>query len=95
MRTIRLDTVVDAELEDAKRRWARVDDAWDAIEWTLARDPSIGDPLTEGGLARSFVYAGSYAHEMPTIQIIYVTDEHYVTIKSVRFTEPLHSAGRA
>jgi hypothetical protein len=95
MLTVRLDTIVDAELEDARRRWARVDDAWNAIEWALARDPEVGTPVTESGTARSFIFEGSWAHEMPTIRVLYVVEEPHVTIKSVDFRYPLHSAGRA
>ena len=58
------------------------------ILWVLARDPTRGVPLTEGGQARSFTYEGSWAHEMPTIVVIYDVDDHYVTIHEVRFSNP-------
>jgi hypothetical protein len=93
--TIRLDSAVEGDLDDARRKWERVDDAWNTIEWALARDPTIGTPLSESGLARSLVVDGSWAHDMPTIQIVYIFEEPYVTIKSVRFSDPAHSAGNA
>ena len=95
MRTVRVDTIVDADLEDARRRWERVDDAWDMIEWVLARDPTKGEPLTENGSARSFVFTGSIAHGMPNIQVIYVDESPYVTIRAVRFSNPTFTAGSA
>jgi hypothetical protein len=95
MRTVRVDSAVDGELEDARREWRRVDDAWEMIEWVLMRDPTKGTPLTESGTARSFVFDGSIAHEMPTIQIVYVVDENYITIKAVIFSSPTFSAGLA
>lgn len=95
MRTVRLDLSAEADLEDAKHEWPRLEDAWIMIEWVLARDPTKGLPLSESGLARSFVFDGSWAHDMPTIQILYVFEEPYVTIKSVRISHPTHSAGQA
>lgn len=95
MRTIRLDTIVDDALDEARGQWERVDDAWNMIEWVLARDPTKGVPVTESGSARSFVFVGSHAHGMPDIQVIYVDEAPYVTIKSVKFSEPTFTAGSA
>ena len=94
-RTIRVENAVDAEMDDARRSWARLDDAWAVIEWVLAHDPTKGTPLTESGLARSFVYDGSIAHQMPTIQVIYVDENPYLTIKAIRITAPVYTAGNA
>ncbi len=51
--------------------------------------------MSEGGSARSFLFDGSWAHEMPTIQILYVIEEPYVTIKAAAFRNPIGSAGTA
>lgn len=95
MRSVRVDSEVEAELEDARRIWLRVDDAWEMIEWVLARDPTSGSPVTESGAARSFVFEGAWAHNMPTIQVLYMFDDRYVTIKSARFFNPMLSGGTA
>lgn len=95
MRDIRVDTVVDDKLDEARREWARVDDAWVMIEWVLMRDPTVGEPMTESGQSRSFVFNGSVAHDMPDIQIVYVFDDNYITISSMRFWRPTYSAGNA
>jgi hypothetical protein len=95
MRTVRTEPEVDDALDEARNHWGRLDDAWMMIEWVLARDPTKGTPLSESGKARSFVFEGSIAHEMPNIQIIYVDEAPYVTIKSVRFIAPTFTAGRA
>ena len=95
MRTVRQDISVDPDLDDACLRWPRARDAWGMIEWVLAHDPTKGSPVTEGGLARSFVFDGSWAHDMPTIQILYVWEEPYVTIKSATFRNPTYSGGTA
>lgn len=95
MRTVRQEPAVDAALDEACLRWSRTEDAWGMITWVLARDPTTGEPVTEGGLARSLVFVGSWAHEMPTIQILYVFDEAYVTIHAAEFRDPTSSAGTA
>lgn len=95
MRVVRVDTDADVALDDARAGWARVDDAWEMIEWVLMRDPTVGEPLTESGTSRTFVFAGSITHEMPDIQVVYIFDENYITIKSVRFGAPSYSAGTA
>jgi hypothetical protein len=74
---------------------ARTQEAWDAVIWVLARDPTRGDPLTESAQARTFVYEGSWAHDMPTITVLYVIEEPYVTIRGARFTDAKTTAGHA
>jgi hypothetical protein len=95
MFTVRLDIEVDDALIEANDKWHRLDDAWNMIEWALARDPTVGRPLSESGHARTFVFDGSHAHQMPTIQVVYVFEPPYVTIKAVSFRDPGHSAGTA
>jgi hypothetical protein len=95
MRAVRQEIEVDAALDEACRKWSRTEEAWEAITWVLARDPTCGFPLAEGGHARSFVYEGSWAHEMPTIQILYVIEDPYVTIKTALFRDPTTSGGNA
>jgi hypothetical protein len=95
MRSVRQELAVDDALDDACLRWSRTQDAWDMIVWVLAHDPTAGDPISEGGLARSFVFDGSWAHQMPTIQILYIIEEPYVTIKTADFRDPIGSAGTA
>jgi hypothetical protein len=95
MRTVREDLEVELALEEACSKWSRTQEAWDVVTWVLAHDPTRGDPLTESGLARTFVYEGSWAHDMPTITILYVIEEPYVTIRRARFTDARTTAGRA
>jgi hypothetical protein len=95
MRDVRLELEVDSELEDARQQWARLDDAWGMIEWVLMRDPTVGEPQTESGRSRSFVFRGSVAHEMPDIQVIYVFDDNLITVKSIRIGQPAHAGGHA
>jgi hypothetical protein len=95
MRTVREEPDVTAAVDDACERWSRAQDAWDVISWVISRDPTCGVPLTEGGQARAFVYEGSWAHEMPTIVVIYDVDDHYVTIREARFSDARSTGGSA
>lgn len=95
MRSVRTEFSVDEALEQARSEWERLDDAWAMIEWVLARDPTKGIPLSESGKARAFVFEGSNVHAMPNIEVVYVEEPFYVTIKSVRFSRPTYSAGLA
>ena len=84
-----------AEVDEAKEKWARTDDAWQTVFWVLSRDPTVGEPLTEGGHLRSIVFDGSWAHEMPTIYVLYEIGEHEIVIHKAHFTDAKTSAGRA
>lgn len=85
MLTVFEDFAVQEELDKAKERWSRTDEAWLAITWALARDPTIGEPLTERGHLRAFVYVGAYSYDMPTITVLYDYDRNAINIRSARF----------
>ena len=95
MLSVREEPDVQLAVDDACERWERARDAWDVITWVLARDPTCGDPMVEGGQARTFVYQGSWAHDMPTIVVLYVIEPPYITIRAVRFSDPATAAGNA
>jgi hypothetical protein len=95
MRSVVESAEVMADVDEAKEKWARTEDAWDALLWVLARDPTKGEPLTEGGHLRFLVFDGSWAHEMPTIHVLYEITEHQVILQKVRFSDAPTSAGRA
>jgi hypothetical protein len=95
MRSVIESAEVMADVDEAKERWARTQDAWDALFWVLARDPTVGVPLTEGGHLRSLVFDGSWAHEMPSIHVLYEITEQEVTIHKAHFSDASTSAGQA
>lgn len=95
MLSVRQEFEVDDALAAATHKYSRTQDAWDMIIWVLARDPTVGTPLSEGGTSRSFVFEGSWAHDMPTIQIVHVYEHPYVTIKSAAFRDPDSQGGNA
>lgn len=85
MRSVRESPAVQEAADYAIEQWSRAEDAWEAVKWALARDPTLGDPLSEGGRARSFTFEGATALDMPTIVTLYEFDDAYVTILSARF----------
>jgi plasmid stabilization system protein ParE len=95
MRTVVESVEVMADVDEAKERWARTEDAWATVFWVLSRDPTIGEPLTERGHLRAVVFDGSWAHEMPTIYVLYEITETAIVIQKARFTDAKTSAGRA
>jgi hypothetical protein len=54
----------------------------------LARDPTVGVPLTEFGHLRAFTFEGRYIFDIPTIVVIYEFDQDIITIQSARFQDP-------
>lgn len=97
LRDVREDRAVEQSVNDAYRKWARADEAWEAVTWALARDPySAGPAITESGNVRVFVFEGARSFHMPTVRVVYLIEPHAVTIKSAFFEESIHMyAGRA
>jgi hypothetical protein len=84
-----------AAVDDAENSWGRFDDAWSAVKWVLSRDPTVGSPLTEGGRVRAFVYDGSWALDMPTIDVVYEITDSQIIIQRARFRDAGTSSGHA
>ena len=53
MRTIREEVAAQRAVDAACERWAGADEAWSVVTWVLARDPTVGRPLREGGNVRT------------------------------------------
>ena len=81
----------------AYRRWARANEAWEAVTWAIARDPyGAGPPLTESGKTRQLVFEGARSIGMPSIRIVYVVEPTCVIIHEASFEEASHMyAGHA
>jgi hypothetical protein len=89
------DSRVTRALDAAINRWTRAQDAWDAVVWTVARDPECGSPVTESGRTRAFTLEGARSIDMPKVTIIYVISIAIV-IHDARFEEATYSqAGTA
>ena len=95
MRTIVESPEVMNAVDDASDQWSRFDDAWSAVTWALAKDPTVGLPLVEGGHFRSLVFEGSWAHDMPTIDLVYEITPTEIVLHRARFRNAISTAGRA
>jgi hypothetical protein len=94
---VREEPAVGKAVDAAHLRWARAHEAWEAVTWTIARDPyGAGPPLTESGNTRQLVFEGARSFGMPSIRIVYVIEPTCVIIHEAIFEESPHMhAGRA
>lgn len=67
-------------LEAAERIWPNVEHVWEAIEWTLVRDPGVGAMLSESGRIRAFVFEGARSVGWPDVRIIYEESPDLIVI---------------
>ena len=97
MLDVREEPAVEKAVDAAYRRWARADEAWEAVTWAIARDPyGAGPPLTESGKTRQLVFEGARSIGMPSIRIVYVVEPTCVIIHEASFEEASHMhAGHA
>lgn len=89
MRTIREEEIARNAVNEALANpaWSRASDAWDCITWSIAHEPSIGEPVTESGRVRSFVFEGAKSIGMPTVQVLYEVDGDLIVIHDARFSD--------
>jgi hypothetical protein len=96
VRSVIEDSRVSRAIDDAKLKWPRAGDAWDAVVWVIARDPSIGRPLTESGNVRSFTFDGAKSIGLPTVTVLYEVQHIVIVVHDALFQEPTFAqAGRA
>lgn len=96
MRDVFEDSSVSAEVDQAKDRWKRAEDAWDALVWTISREPELGQPLTESGSTRALTLEGARSIDLPTVTAVYDVEEARVTITDVKFEDAAYGqAGTA
>ena len=74
------------ELDELARLNPRIEEAYAALEWHLARDPSAGVPVPVGD-ASFFVHkqGGNGALMLPSIAAVYTLDLDELTIRRIRF----------
>lgn len=85
MHTVREERAAHEAVNDALEQWDRAADAWDAVTWAVARDPEVGEPLTESGLTRSFTFQGAVSIDMPTVTVVYEIQTEYIVIHNAHF----------
>lgn len=78
-------------VDAAYRQWPRADEAWEAITWTLSRDPyGAGPPVTESGKTRMMTFDGARSIGMPSVRIVYVVEPTKVVIHEAVFLDAKH-----
>lgn len=87
MLTIVEQPAVTEAVHEAIQKYQRTEDQWDALRWTLARDPKFGSALTESGKTRLAVIQGAQSIDMPTIEAIYEIEDPYIVIHKVTFSK--------
>ena len=97
MRTIRYQRRVAEAIDAAGEKWAGAEDVWNAMEWTLARDPTVGAPLNEPGTVRTYMIQGAKSVGWPTATAIYkIESEDVIVIEDAQFEEAgIYQAGHA
>ena len=65
-----LDHIVLGALDSACEQWNGTQVAWEAIEWTLARDPEAGKLITNKANVREFIYDGARSINHPDIYVV-------------------------
>jgi hypothetical protein len=81
------DPSVAEEVDQARDKWIRADDVWTAVTWVLARDPTVGYPLSESGSVRAFTYDGARSAKMPTVVVVYTIDATDITIRATTWSD--------
>jgi hypothetical protein len=73
-----------AAIDAAMTRFARAQDAVNALKWALARDPEGGTPLNESG---TFVQSmrGALSIGLPAVTVLYKVEPECVTLIAIRF----------
>ena len=90
------DSLVSRAVDNAKLRWSRADDAWDTVVWVLARDPTLGIPITESGNSRSFSVEGARSIDLPTVTVVYEMTPLAVEVRDAKFEDAKSTrAGKA
>ena len=97
MRGVFEEPSVSDALDAACQRWARAVDAWEAITWSVARDPEDETtPLSDDGLTRLLVSEGAASIGWPTIAIVFEYDRRNITILDAQFSNAkAQQSGRA
>src|SRR5690349_16400151 len=83
--TIREENAAQKALDAALERWDRARDAWEAITWVLARDPEVGEPVTESGTVRAYTIEGARSIGLPTITLLYEISIFQLIVHDARF----------
>ena len=96
MKDIREEDSVGLARDLAEAKWARANDAWESVTWTIIHDEACGVPLNDLGSIRGYVWDGARSIDMPTVEVIYEIQLDLIIIWYAEFRDaPYGQAGRA
>jgi hypothetical protein len=96
VRTVVEQPRVSRAIDDARDKWPRANDAWEAATWTIIHDPEGGRPVTESGASRSFTLDGARSIGLPTVTVIYEIRRLEIIVHDALFEHAKFAqAGRA
>jgi len=85
-RTVVLEHEAAAQLDAARESYHRAGDAWDALEWFLARDPDKGVSRTVGGTTFTlYASASDSIARTPQIVALYSWTDEQIDVFDLRF----------
>jgi hypothetical protein len=93
--TIRYEDRAEQSIQDAKLRWARIEDIVNAIEWAILHDLQIGQLVSERGV-RGFVMPGARSIDEPDVDVLYQEEGDQIIIHDLTFRDAkAHHSGHA
>ena len=81
MRTVVEDWTVSAKVYAETGIYARLEDAFDALKWWLARNPEDGELIDDYHWL--YTQKGNRERNIPALVVLYTFDHHCVTILSL------------
>jgi hypothetical protein len=57
------------------------------IFWAIARDPTLGIPITDSGNTRSFTFEGARSIDLPTVIVLYEVTPIAIVIRDAKFVD--------
>lgn len=90
LRTIICENDAVAEIEPARARFRRFDEAWDGALWLLARNPRPQGSFATTYGGKEFILWGALSGgiDLPNLWLVYTFDENEVVIYGINAIEP-------
>lgn len=83
-RTIEEEKSVSEKIDSHIKENARIEDAWEALKWSLSHSPHVGLEMEIKG---RFLYKQAKSSVTPAIRVLYTYDDNLVNIKAVDLVE--------
>lgn len=88
MRDVREEQIVSMNIDEARKDWSRVDDAYEALKWRVSRLPSSGTRSHDDKFVLATASDRFQTDGLPRIVILYTFDDDAVTIENIKIESP-------